>query len=137
MIRCVRLWSGPDGHSHFEEGVIDLKLDPRGDALSRKFPIASVSFQETNADPKLGWHPDSARQLVVTLNGTLEFATHHGRFLLRSGDILFTEDTVAGHGRTLLGEQPCGGASMPSLSKLPSFRFGRSTRALPLQMLRR
>ena len=34
MIRCVRLWSGPDGNSHFEEGAIDLKSGPRGEVLS-------------------------------------------------------------------------------------------------------
>ena len=106
MIRCVRLWSGPDGHSHFEEGVIGLEAGPRGDMLSAKFPIASVSFQQTNSDPKLGWHPDPARQLVITLSGALEFTTHDGRFSLRAGDILFTEDTVAGHDWNLLGEQP-------------------------------
>jgi hypothetical protein len=103
MIRCVRLWSGPDGHSHFEEGAIDLEPGQRGDMLSDKFSIASVSFQQTDSDPKLGWHPDPARQLVITLSGALEFTTHDGRFSLRAGDILFTEDTVAGH---LLGEQP-------------------------------
>jgi quercetin dioxygenase-like cupin family protein len=65
-----------------------------------------VSFQETNKDPKLGWHPDPARQLVITLSGTLEFTTNDGRFSLRAGDILFTEDTVAGHDWTLLGDQP-------------------------------
>jgi len=106
MIRCVRLWSGSDGHSHFQEGVIDLGPGPRGDGLSRTFPIASMSFQETQADPKLGWHPDPARQLVITLSGGLEFTTHDGRFLLGSGDILFTEDTVAGHDWALLGDQP-------------------------------
>jgi ActR/RegA family two-component response regulator len=31
MIRCVRLWNGPDGHSHFEEGVIGLEAGQRGD----------------------------------------------------------------------------------------------------------
>jgi hypothetical protein len=106
MIRCVRLWSGPDGHSHFEEGVIGLEAGQRGDQLSGKFPIASVSFQETNADPKLGWHPDPARQFVITLSGALEFTTHDGRFSLRAGDTLLTEDTVAGHDWKLLGEQP-------------------------------
>jgi hypothetical protein len=105
MIRCIRLWSGLDGHSHFEEGVIDLELGPRGDTLSGEFPT-SVSFQETKADPKLGWHPDLARQLVITLGGTLEFTTHDGRSSLRAGDILFTEDTVAGHDWRLLGDQP-------------------------------
>ena len=41
MIRCIKLWSGRDGHSHFEEGVIDLEPGQRGDTLSGKFPIAS------------------------------------------------------------------------------------------------
>src|SRR5271166_4688059 len=89
MIRCIRLWSGADGNSHFEEGAIDPESGPRGDMLSGKFPIASVSFQQTNADPKLGWHPDPVRQLVITLSGALEFTTHDGRFSLRAGDILF------------------------------------------------
>jgi hypothetical protein len=106
MIRCVRLWSGSDGKSHFEEGAIDLEFGPRDDTLSGKFPIASVSFQETDSDPKLGWHPDPARQLVITLSGALEFTTHDGGFSLRAGDILFTEDTVAGHVWKLLDGQP-------------------------------
>jgi hypothetical protein len=106
MIRCFRLWSGPDGNSHFEEGAIDLEFGPRDDTLSGKFPIASVSFQETDSDPKLGWHPDPARQLVITLSGALEFTTHDGGFSLRAGDILFTEDTVAGHVWKLLDGQP-------------------------------
>ena len=25
MIRCVRIWTGDDRNSHFEEGVIDLE----------------------------------------------------------------------------------------------------------------
>jgi hypothetical protein len=103
MVRCIRLWSGPDDHSHFEEGVIDLDPGPRDDTLSAMFPIDWVSCKETNADPKPGLHPDRARQLVITLSGTLEFTTHDGRFSLRTGDILFTEATVAGHDWTLLG----------------------------------
>ena len=107
MIRCVRLWSGLDGESHFEDGAIDLEPGPRGDALSGKFPITAASFQETRADPKLGWHRDPARQLVITLSGALEFTTHHGLFTLRPGDILFTEDTSGrGHDWRLVGDQP-------------------------------
>ncbi len=107
MIRCVRLWSGADNISHFEEGVIDLDPGARGDALSGKFAIASASFHETDADPKLGWHPDPVRQLVVTLSGTLEFETRDGRFSLGTGDVLFTEDTSGrGHDWKLIGEQP-------------------------------
>jgi quercetin dioxygenase-like cupin family protein len=107
MIRCVRLWTGPDQAAHFEEGVIDLESGARGDVLSGKFPITSVSFHETDVDPKLGWHRDSARQLVITLSGTLEFETRDGRFMLRPGDVLFTEETTGtGHNWTMLGDQP-------------------------------
>jgi hypothetical protein len=107
MLRCVRLWSGLDGESHFEEGAIDLEPGPRGDGLSDKFPDAAASFQETRADPKLGWHTDPARQLVITLSATLEFMTHEGLFSLRPGDILLTEDTSGrGHDWRLVGDQP-------------------------------
>ena len=63
MIRCVRLWTGADGKSHFEDGVVELARGARGDALSAKLRIDAASFHETDADPKLGWHPDAARQL--------------------------------------------------------------------------
>jgi hypothetical protein len=107
MIRCVKLWTGADRKSHFEEGVIELEPGARGDALSGKFAISSASFHETKTDPKLGWHPDAARQLVITLGGTLEFETPDGRFMLREGDVLFTEDTSgAGHNWKMLGEEP-------------------------------
>src|SRR5258708_32978256 len=98
MIRCIRLWSGPDGNSHFEEGAIDLESGSRGDMLSGKVPMASVSFEETNADPKLAWHPDPPRQLVITLTGALEVLTQERRHSLRASDILFTDDSGAGRG---------------------------------------
>ena len=107
MIRCIKLWTGADQKSHFEEGFIDLEPGVRGDALSVKFPITSASFHETDVDPKLGWHPDADRQLVITLSSTLEFETPDGRFTLRTGDILFTEDTSgAGHNWKMVGDQP-------------------------------
>ena len=52
MIRCIKLWTGVDQKSHFEEGFIDLEPGAGGDALSGKFPIASASFHETDEDPK-------------------------------------------------------------------------------------
>ena len=29
MIRCIRIWTGDDRNSHFEEGVIDLEAGQR------------------------------------------------------------------------------------------------------------
>ena len=107
MIRCIKLWTGADEKSHFVEGLIDLEPGARAETLSVKCPITSVSFHETDADPKLGWHPDQDRQLVITLSGTLEFETPNGRFILRPGDILFTEDTRgAGHNWKMVSDQP-------------------------------
>jgi hypothetical protein len=107
MIRCVKLWTGTDRRSHFQDGFIELEPGVRGDALSPRLPVSSASFHQTRADPKLGWHPDPARQLVITLSGTLEFDTADGRFTLRPGDVLFTEDTSGtGHDWKMIGDQP-------------------------------
>ena len=93
MIRCVRLWTGEDQNSHFEEGVLDLEQGQRGDLLSGKLAAATVSFQETSSGGAFAWHTAPARQLVITLSGTLDFQTREGEhFLLHPGDILLAED---------------------------------------------
>jgi quercetin dioxygenase-like cupin family protein len=99
MIRCVRLWTGDDQNSYFEEGVIELKAGQRGDLLSDALAVATVSFQETASGGAFAWHTAPVRQLVVTLSGTLDFQTRGDEhFLLHPGDILLAEDTVgSGH----------------------------------------
>jgi hypothetical protein len=128
MIRCVKLWTGADGKSRFQEGVVELEHGARGDALSSTLRISSASFHETDVDPKLGWHPDAARQLVISLSGTLQFETPNGRFTLRLGDVLFTEDTGgAGHDWTMMGEEPW---RRLYTNRTPSFHFDpRSSRS--------
>jgi hypothetical protein len=108
MIRCIRLWTGDDDNSHFEEGVVDLEPGARGDFLSGKIPATTISFQETASGGKFEWHTAPTRQFVITLSGTLDFQTRSGHhFLLRPGDILFAEDTVGGgHSWTLTDGQP-------------------------------
>jgi hypothetical protein len=56
MIRCVRLWTGADGDSHFEEGTIDLPKGERGDLLSAVVATAGLSFQETQSGGSYAWH---------------------------------------------------------------------------------
>jgi quercetin dioxygenase-like cupin family protein len=99
MIRCVRLWTGDDDNSYFEEGVIELKPGPRGDWLSDKLAVATISFQETASGGGVAGDTPPARQLVITLSGTLDFKTRQGEhFLLHPGNILLAEDTVgSGH----------------------------------------
>ena len=108
MIRCVRIWTGNDDNSHFEEGVISLDHGPHGDILSAKLPATTVSFQETASGGKLDWHTAPVRQLVITLSGILDFQTRSGQhFMLGPGDILLAEDTVGGgHSWKLIDNQP-------------------------------
>jgi quercetin dioxygenase-like cupin family protein len=107
MIRCVRLWTGRDRKLRFEEGFIELESGAIGDSFSKALAVTSVAFHETERDPTLGWHPDTARQFVIILGGIIELETPDGSFILREGDVLFTEDTSgAGHNWEMLGSQP-------------------------------
>jgi hypothetical protein len=108
MIRCVRIWTGDDRNSHFEEGFIDLEPGQHGDLLSGKMPTTTISFEETASGGAFAWHDAPIRQLVITLSGTLDFQTREGEhFLICPGDILLAEDTAgSGHSWRLTDNQP-------------------------------
>jgi quercetin dioxygenase-like cupin family protein len=108
MIRCVRLWTGDDGNSHFEEGTIDLSTGERGDVKSERVTVTSLSFRETGSGGSWAWHQDPTPRFVLTLSGTLEFEIHGGeRFTIRPGDILLAQDhTGTGHRWQLVGDEP-------------------------------
>jgi quercetin dioxygenase-like cupin family protein len=108
MIRCVRLWTGEDGDSHFEEGTIDLSKAQRGDVLSDVVAGTTLSFQETKSGGSFEWHKDPIPRFVITLSGTLEFETRGGEhFTIRPGDILLAQDNAGtGHRWKLIGNEP-------------------------------
>jgi quercetin dioxygenase-like cupin family protein len=108
MIRCVRIWTGEDGESRFEEGAINLTEGARGDLLTEKAGATSISFQETKSGGTFAWHDAPARQFVITLSGTLDFQTRTGEhFIINPGDILLAEDTTGGgHSWRLVDEEP-------------------------------
>jgi hypothetical protein len=72
MIRCVRMWTGEDGDSLFEEGSIDLPQGTRGDSVGEPVPVGELSFQETKSGGSYEWHQDPVPRYVITLSGTLE-----------------------------------------------------------------
>lgn len=108
MIRCVRIWTGEDGNSLFEEGSIDMQGGMRGDAVGLPVKVAELSFQETSAGGSYEWHRDPVPRFVITLSGTLEFAVKSGAtFTIRPGDILLAQDNSgSGHTWRLIGEEP-------------------------------
>ncbi|KUI35102.1 cupin domain-containing protein [Mycobacterium sp. GA-2829] len=108
MIRCVRLWTGPDDASHFEIGRLDLRPGRNDDLVSAVMPATHVTVEETATGGALAWHTAPVRQLVVTLAGSLVFSTRDGEeFTLGPGDVLLAEDTAgSGHKWRLEGEDP-------------------------------
>lgn len=108
MIRCVRIWTGEDGNSLFEEGWIDLAEGVRGDSVGNAVPAVELSFEETRSGGSYAWHKDPVPRFVITLSGTLEFETKSGAtFTIRPGDILLAQDnTGTGHRWKLIGNDP-------------------------------
>jgi quercetin dioxygenase-like cupin family protein len=108
MIRCVRIWTGADGNSHFEEGVIELAEGERGDMLGFDVEVTALSFRETSSGGSYQWHQDPVPRFVITLAGVLEFETRDGEtFIIRPGDILLAEDNIgSGHRWKLIGDDP-------------------------------
>lgn len=114
MIRCVRIWTGADGNSVFEEGRIAMHAGGHGqhggsgDVFSEIMQTASISWRETAAGGAYTAHNAPARQFVLTLSGTLEFRCASGAtFIIRPGDMLLAEDTTgSGHSWRLIGDTP-------------------------------
>jgi len=69
MMRAFKLYTGPDNASHVLEGTIDEK---------DRTDVIAIHFKETPAHSSYDWHPDPEPQFVITLSGTLEFATPDG-----------------------------------------------------------
>lgn len=108
MIRCVRLWTGPDYASHVQIGRLDVVRGRNADLVSAAMSASHVTVEETASGGSLEWHTAPVRQLVVTLAGTLVFSTRDGEeFMLHTGDVLLAEDTAgSGHQWRLEGSDP-------------------------------
>lgn len=108
MIRLVRLYTGNDGQSHVEEGVIPFVAGQGKDFISSLTPVTHIRFQESPAGSAFDWHNAPCNQYVITLSGTLEFTMRNGEsFQIKPGDILLAEDTSGGgHRWRLIDDQP-------------------------------
>ncbi len=108
MIRCVRMWTGEDGNSHFEEGTLVMKEGERGDFIGLPIAVNQLSFRETTSGGSFDWHKDPVPRFVITLSGTLEFEMASGEtFQIKPGDILLAQDnTGTGHKWRLVDDEP-------------------------------
>jgi hypothetical protein len=107
-MRVVRIGTGPDGRSHFED--LDVELDDLGaiGRISSPWPATGVQFREVDGDYALDFHVAPRRQLVVNLTGSVEIEVGGGeRRVLGPGSILLAEDTTGqGHISRNVGGEP-------------------------------
>ena len=96
-MQVTRLYTGPDGESHFEDQEVPLSTAGEIGDLSEPIPATSIIFRRTDAAYDYGWHNAPERQYILMLEGAVEIEIGDGtvrRF--GPGDILLAEDT---HGR--------------------------------------
>ncbi len=98
-MRVVRLYTGPDDKSHFEDIQIPLKDGGKVGFISELYKATGVVFRETTGDYNYDFHPAPRRQYVVNLEGEVEIEVGDGtKRILRTGEILLAEDTTGqGH----------------------------------------
>ena len=95
----VRLYTGPDGNSYFEDVEVALQDRGSGTELSDIFPVKGMMLRRNTADYQLDYHTAPRRQFIVNLTGTVEIVASGGetrRF--GPGSIMLAEDTTGkGH----------------------------------------
>ena len=95
----VRLYTGADNKSHFEDLEIPLKDGGKVGFVSDLSKATGLVFRETTGDYNYDFHTAPRRQYVVNLEGGVEIEVGDGtKRILGAGDILLAEDTTGqGH----------------------------------------
>ena len=97
-MELVRVYTGDDNQSHFEEITVELSDDSFSGRISEQWSGSGVLFREVNGDYSLDFHNAPRRQLVVNLSGSVEIDVGDGSTrIFGPGDILLAED-VDGQG---------------------------------------
>ncbi len=98
-MKVVRIYTGPDNQSHFEDLEVPLKDGGKIGFMSERIQATGIVFRETAGDYNYDFHTAPRRQYVVNLEGEVEIEVGDGtRRTLRSGDVLLAEDlTGQGH----------------------------------------
>lgn len=104
----VRIYTGSDGASHFEDSTVELDDHGPMGAISRLWPGRGVQFREVSGSYALDFHTAPRRQLVVNLTGSVEIEVGSGeKRVLGPGTILLAEDTTGqGHISRNVGGAP-------------------------------
>ncbi len=107
----LRLYSGDDGQSHFED--LGLPVGPvEGSDVQ---PATGITFRSSEPGEFMDWHQAPRRQYVITLSGQVEIGIGDGSVRrLGPGDVMLAEDlTGRGHTTRVVGNGPRLSAAVP------------------------
>lgn len=98
-MRIVRLYTGDDGESHFEEIEVERE---------KLLPATGICFRVGNVGQVQDWHTAPRRQYVITLAGEAEIETGDGtRRRFGPGAVMLADDTTGrGHITRVVSPRP-------------------------------
>ena len=107
-MKVVRIYTGADGESHFEDVEIELQDYGPSGRISDLWSGSGVMFREVDGDYDLDYHTAPRRQLVVNLTGWVDIEVGDGTVRrLGPGEILLAEDLEGrGHKSMNVDGQP-------------------------------
>jgi hypothetical protein len=103
----VRLYTGPDGLSHFEDVEVPLTDNGAASMLSETLTVNGLNFRRNTLDYNRDYHPAPRRQFIVNLSGAVEITASDGEVrVFGPGSIMLAEDTTGkGHISKSLGSE--------------------------------
>lgn len=98
-MKVVRLYTGADNQSHFEDMQVPMKDGGKIGFMSEPVKATGIVFRETSGNYNYDFHTAPRRQYVVNLDSEVEIEVGDGsKRILRGGDVLLAEDTTGqGH----------------------------------------
>jgi len=98
-MKYVRLYTGEDQKSYFEE--VDCKTTVKQELgnYSEKYPATAIQFRDTLPSATFDWHNAPEPQYIVYLQGEVEVIASGGETrIFKAGDVLLATDTTGkGH----------------------------------------
>jgi len=105
-LMMTRLYTGPDGQTHFEE--TEAKFTPgNNNDVFKLMSITSAELHRAAPGTVIDWHTAPRRQYVITLSGQGEIEVAGGKkFTVGPGHIDLVEDTTGkGHITRVTGNE--------------------------------
>ena len=107
-MKIVRLYTGADNESHFEDIEVETESSRRRPGVSALQPAHGIMFRSAPPSHLSNYHSVPRRQYVITLSGQVEIETGDGTIRrFGPGDVMLAEDTTGrGHITRVVGDQP-------------------------------